>query len=302
MGDSATILNTEIGREVGGKVDLLFTSPPFPLNRRKSYGNKTGVEYIKWLSDFAESFNQLLAANGSLVIEIGNAWEQGTPTMSTLSLEALMEIKRRGNFYLCQEFIWFNPARLPSPAQWVNIERIRVKDAFTRLWWLSRNPRPKADNRRVLQNYSPDMKRLLKKQKYNHGRRPSEHVIGEESFLTDNEGSIPSNVLTIANTNPRDPYLEYCKEEGITYHPARMPPELVEFFIRFLTEEDDIVLDPFAGSNTTGWVADRLDRNWISIEIEEVHARASMARFKDAELVDIPSEMVDDPENIETLI
>jgi DNA modification methylase len=36
-----------------GKVDLIFTSPPFPLNRKKKYGNEQGEAYVKWLADFA---------------------------------------------------------------------------------------------------------------------------------------------------------------------------------------------------------------------------------------------------------
>lgn len=180
---------------------------------------------------------------------------------------------------MCQEFIWNNTARLPSPAQWVNIERIRVKDSFTRLWWLSTNPKPKADNRDVLQEYSDDMKKLLKRGKYNSGKRPSEHDISDKGFLKDHGGSIPSNVLSIPNTASSDPYLDYCKENDLNYHPARMPKELVEFFIEFLTEPKDLVIDPFAGSNVTGSVAEKLGRRWRAVEKEEEYALASKSRF-----------------------
>src|SRR4029077_11883344 len=127
--------------------------------------------------------------------EIGNAWEPGRPVMSTLVLHALLRFLSRARLKLCQEFIWYNPARLPSPVQWVNVERIRVKDAFTRIWWMSPTDRPKADNRRVLRPYSESMQRLIRTGKYNSGRRPSEHNIGKESFKTDNSGAIPPNVL-----------------------------------------------------------------------------------------------------------
>ena len=283
VGDSGTILETDVGKTLKNKVNLIFTSPPFPLNRRKSYGNKIGTDYKEWLSSFAPIFRDLLTPDGSIVIELGNAWETGLPVMSTLSIEALLTLKEKGNFYLCEEFIWFNPSRLPSPAEWVNVRRIRVKDAFTRLWWLSTTPHPKANNRRVLQEYSDSMKKLLKKQKYNSGRRPSEHLIGDKSFLKDNNGAIPSNVLQIANTSSKDPYLDYCKEHNIQFHPARMPPAIAEFFIKFLTEEEDIVFDPFAGSNTTGWIAERFGREWISIELNREYAEASRARFESDE-------------------
>lgn len=290
-GDSIKVLDEAVDLNLRGNVDLIFTSPPFPLNRRKRYGNKNGNDYIEWLAGYADLFSDLLSPTGSIVMEMGNAWVKGSPTMSTLAIESLLELKKRGGFHLCQEFIWDNPARLPSPAQWVNVERSRVKDSFTRLWWLSKNPRPKADNRRVLKSYSPSMKRLLEKQTYNYGKRPSEHHIGSESFLTNNGGSIPSNVLTIANTRCNDPYMDYCRKNDIVHHPARMPPDLAKFFINFLTVEGDLVFDPFSGSNTTGRVAEDLKRRWVSVEIDKEYAMASMSRFQPRELTEVNFEL-----------
>jgi DNA modification methylase len=262
-----------------GKVDLVFTSPPFPLNRKKRYGNEQGEEYIKWLCAFGPLFKKMLAPKGSLVIEMGNSWEPGEPVMSTLALRSLLEFQTRNGLHLCQEFIWQNPARLPSPAQWVNIERIRVKDSFTKLWWMSTDKKPKANNQRVLQEYSGAMKDLLKRGKYNAGRRPSQHNISETGFLKDNGGAIPSNVLTYANTYNVDAYQTYCREHKLRPHPARMPIDLAKFFIKFLTEPGDIVLDPFGGSNTTGAAAEELERYWISIEASDEYIRSSRGRF-----------------------
>jgi len=278
-----------------GKVQLVFTSPPFPLNRKKKYGNLKGEEYVNWLAGFAPLLTEYLTDDGSIVIELGNAWESGKPTMSTLPLKALLAFQERGGLYLCQEFICFNPARLPAPAEWVTVKRIRVKDAFTRVWWMSPTDRPKADNRRVLTEYSDSMKKLLKRGTYNAGLRPSEYQIGAESFLADHGGAIPPNVLTptvegmlpelcevlsISNTRSNDAYQAYCRKKGITPHPARMPMKLVEFFVRFLTDQGDRVLDPFAGSNTTGYVAEVLRRKWLAVEANNDYVDASMARFE----------------------
>jgi site-specific DNA-methyltransferase (cytosine-N4-specific) len=262
-----------------GKVNLIFTSPPFPLNRKKKYGNFTGKEYIKWLSNITTELGEYLTADGSFVIEIGNSWESHQPIMSTLPIETLLKIKKSGSYNLCQQFVWFNTAKLPSPAQWVNIERTRVKDSFTHFWWLSKSNSPKANNRNILEEYSDSMKRLLKSKKYNAGGRPSEHNIGEKSFLTNNGGAIPSNVLIGANTSSRSDYLAYCNEQEITPHPARMPDFIVEYFVNFLTDKDDLVLDPFAGSNTTGSVAERLKRKWLSIEANEDYIKGSKSKF-----------------------
>lgn len=264
-----------------GKVNLIFTSPPFPLNRKKRYGNETGEAYIKWLCTFGPLLKKMLAPDGSIVVEMGNSWEPGMPVMSTLALRALLQFQEENDLHLCQEFIWHNPARLPSPAQWVNVERIRVKDSFTKLWWMAPTEKPKASNQRVLQEYSHAMKTLLKRGTYNAGKRPSEHDISETAFLRDNGGAIPSNVLTYANTQNGDAYQTYCRENELPLHPARMPADLAKFFIKFLTEAGDIVLDPFGGSNTTGAAAEELERFWISIEASEDYIKGSRGRFGD---------------------
>lgn len=291
-GDSLDLLTNKPLSKHAGKVQLVFTSPPFPLNTKKKYGNLQGEKYVEWFASFAPLLRNMVTADGSIVVEIGNAWEPGRPVMSTLVLRALLRFLEAGGLNLCQEFVWYNPAKLPSPIQWVNVERIRVKDAFTRIWWMSPTDRPKADNRRVLRAYSDSMKKLIKTGRYNAGHRPSEHKIGKESFKTNNQGAIPPNVISgddapsltslLKSTNTRsvDQYQLFCRENGIPLHPARMPSELVEFFIRFLTEENDLVLDPFAGSNTTGEVAERNRRRWIACETNHQYASASIARFQ----------------------
>lgn len=266
-------------RQSGHQVQLVFTSPPFPLNTKKRYGNMQGEAYVAWLAGFASRLKDLLTPTGSIVMELGNAWEPGRPVMSTLALRALLAFVDSGNLQLCQTLVCHNPARLPSPAQWVTVDRIRLKDSYTNVWWMSANDRPKADNRLVLTEYGPRMKKILAEQTYNAGRRPSEHHISSTSFLTDNGGAIPGNVLSFSNTSSNDQYLRYCRLHGLRPHPARMPPGLVEFFVKFLTDPGDLVLDPFAGSNTTGAVAEGLGRRWLSIEPDSGYAIGSVGRF-----------------------
>jgi DNA modification methylase len=279
LGKAEEVLQSPAFNKYKGKIGLIFTSPPFPLNRKKKYGNLLGSDYIEWFSRFAAIFRYLLAPAGSIVVEMGNSWEPKRPVMSTLAIKSLLAFLEKGNFSLCQQFICYNPARLPSPAQWVTVERIRVKDAFTHIWWMSHVDRPKADNRQVLKPYSSSMKRLLVTGRYNSGKRPSEHNIGKTSFLVNNLGAIPPNVLAITNTKSNDAYQSYCRENNIQIHPARMQAEIPEFFIKLLTEPYDIVLDPFAGSNSTGAVAERLRRRWISIEASEQYVAGSYGRF-----------------------
>jgi hypothetical protein len=285
LGKIEHFLDSPAAVELRGKVNLIFTSPPFPLNRKKKYGNLVGEEYVNWLGGLAPRLAELLAPDGSLVVELGNSWEPGTPTMSTLTIEALLAIKQFGGLQLCQQFICNNPARLPSPAQWVTIDRVRVKDSFTHVWWYSNSPNPKASNRKVLSEYSKSMKSLLKRGTYNSGMRGSEHEIGETSFLTDNGGAIPGSVFNFGNTASGDRYRKFVRENDLPAHPAPMQARLVDWFVRFLTDEGDLVFDPFGGSNTTGSVAERLGRNWIAVEPREDYIEGSKGRFaEDAQI------------------
>lgn len=282
-GDCENVIRNYVSNHYKNKIQLVLTSPPFPLKRAKKYGNKNGKEYLDWLCNIGNMLKPLLTETGSIIIEIGNAWNPGEPTYSTLPIETLIEFKNRCDLYLCQEFIYFNPARLPGPIEWVNKKRVRVKDSFTRIWWLSKTPFPYADNQNVKEPYSKQMKRLLASGKYNAGARPSEHTISEKAFAVDNGGAIPSNVIIASNTASNDSYLKKCKEYGLEIHPARMAPAIPEFFIKFLTKENDIVFDCFSGSNTTGAMAERLMRQWISVELDGRYYEGSRYRFSEVE-------------------
>jgi site-specific DNA-methyltransferase (cytosine-N4-specific) len=259
-------------------VSLVLTSPPFALRRQKAYGNVAATEYVDWFWPFAKEIHRVLREDGSFVMELGGAWNPGSGTRSLYQYELIIRLSRL--FHLAQDFYWYNPSRLPTPAEWVTIRRTRVKDAVNMLWWLSKTAEPQADNRRVLKPYSRSMKRLLK-DGYKVARRPSQHDIGPH-FQRDNGGAIPPNLLTVPNTRSNDQYLHACREAGVPIHPARFPPDIPEFFIRFLTEPRQLVLDPFAGSNVTGQVAEALERSWISVEVNADYIEGSRLRFPDA--------------------
>ncbi len=259
-------------------VDLIMTSPPFGLVRKKGYGNADSDDYVEWFRPFAEKFRHVLKPNGSLVIDIGGAWTAGQATRSLYHFKLLIMLCEEMGFHLAQDFYWWNPSKLPTPAEWVTVRRIRVKDAINCIWWLSPSPWPKADNRRVLQPYSESMKGLLRNG-YKAMKRPSGHDISKK-FSTDNGASIPPNLLAVANTESNGYYLRYCKEKDIEPHPARFPAAIPEYFIRMLTDRNDLVVDPFAGSCVTGEVCERLERKWVCIELVEDYLKGASARFK----------------------
>ena len=273
-GDSLDLLTRRLRP---GSVDLIMTSPPFGLVRKKEYGNVDADKYVEWFKPFAAGFKRVLKPSGSLVIDIGGAWNAGEPTRSLYHYELLISLCKESKFHLAQEFFWWNPARLPTPAEWVTVRRVRVKDAINCIWWLSPTPWPKASNRRVLQPYSNSMKDLLV-HGYKPQMRPSGHDISDK-FQNDNGGSIPPNLIAAAHTESNSAYIRYCAEKKLKPHPARFPSEIPEFFIRMLTDVNDLVVDPFAGSCVTGETAERTERRWICCELRDDYLQGALGRF-----------------------
>jgi site-specific DNA-methyltransferase (cytosine-N4-specific) len=258
-------------------VDVVITSPPYALHFKKEYGNVDKEDYVEWFLPFAAQIKRILKPDGSFVLNIGGSYNPGTPTRSLYHFRLLIALCDELGFHLAQECFWYNPAKLPAPAEWVNVRRIRVKDSVEYVWWLSPSAWPTADNRAVLVPYSPDMERLVQRG-YKTRKRPSGHNITAK-FGKSHDGAIPSNVIACGNNDSNSEFLKACAQRGLKVHPARFPPALPEFFIRLLTQPGDLILDPFAGSNTTGSVAESLGRRWLAVEVDETYLRTSGLRF-----------------------
>lgn len=283
LGDSRDLL----AKMPDASVNLVFTSPPYALHFKKEYGNVSKADYVEWFLTFAREIRRVLTDDGSFVLNIGGSYNPKEPTRSLYHFKLLIALVEEIGFHLAQECFWYNPAKMPMPAEWVTVRRIRVKDSVEYVWWFSKAPFPKADNRKVLRPYSADMIRLAKKG-VRATVRPSGHNIKSSFDKIAPGGSIPPNViaddiasdmLTLGNNAANDTYTKRCKEAGIKIHPARFPASLPEFFIKLLTDEGDLLLDPFAGSNTAGYVAEQLSRRWIALELVDEYLKASKFRF-----------------------
>jgi site-specific DNA-methyltransferase (cytosine-N4-specific) len=285
-----------------GSIDLIVTSPPFALLRKKSYGNEDQENYVAWLSEFGKVAQDALKDTGSFVLDLGGAYQRGRPVRSLHNFRVLLDFCDNLGYRLAEEFFWYNPAKLPSPIEWVNKRKIRAKDAVNTVWWFSRTDHPKADVRRVLTPYSERMKTLLKDPDkfYKPKVRPSGHDIAA-SFGQGNGGAIPSNLLQIPNTESNSHYIRTCKALVRESHPARFPAALPEFFIKFLTDPGDLVVDIFSGSNTTGEAAQKLERQWLSIELDRDYAELSAIRFMRGRSVAEISDALDRLKRRETL-
>lgn len=122
QGDSLELLSGALGRRLKGIVDLIITSPPFPLNKKKKYGNETGGEYLKWFNSLVPIFADLLSEEGSLVIEIGNSWEPRRPVQSLLHLESLLSEPNNHSLFIRIRQLEFNWLR----CFWENVPIAKV--------------------------------------------------------------------------------------------------------------------------------------------------------------------------------
>ena len=273
-----------------GSVNAVVTSPPYALHFKKEYGNADKHDYVEWFKPFAQEIWRVLADDGSFILNIGGSYNKGQPTRSLYHFKLLIALVEEIGFSLAQECFWYNPAKMPVPAEWVTVRRIRVKDSVEYVWWLSKTPWPKANNRNVLRPYSKDMLRLNKKG-VRTTKRPSGHVINSSFDKIETGGSISPNVLdesadsflSFGNNSANDRYTKHCKAAGIKIHPARFPASLPEFFIKLVTDEGDLVVDPFAGSNTTGMVCEQLQRRWLAIDKVQEYLDASKFRFEEVQ-------------------
>jgi DNA modification methylase len=278
VGDSVKLLS-ELD---DNSVDLVMTSPPFALQRKKTYGNVEESAYVEWIKPFGREVFRVLKDTGSFVLDLGGAYRTGVPARSLYNFRVLIAFCDELGFNLAEDFYWFNPSKLPSPIEWVNKRKMRAKDSINTVWWFSKTEWPKADVRNVLAPYSERMKKLIEDPDafFKPAKRPSGHDISSR-FGKDNGGALPSNMLSIPNTDSNSPYLRLCKEFGLERHPARFPTELPSFFIKMLTDQDDLVVDIFGGSNTTGFAAEGLNRRWLTFEASHDYLVASAFRFLD---------------------
>lgn len=269
-------------------INLIITSPPFSNQRKKKYTNFNEIsqdEYVDWLLQFSEKAYNKLTDDGSIVIDIRSAYEKGRAIESLYPYEFLIRMVKELHYNFCQTVYWNNTSALPLPIQYVNIEKIRLKNSLNMNLWFTKKAdgRCKANNRNVLVPYSSRMQKLIDRPesfiKGEQVTRPSGNVLTIKSWQKDNGGAIASNLLSYPNSSSNDSYQRFCKLLEIKAHPARYPYKLVEFWIKFLTDPEDLVVDIFSGSNTTGKVAEDLGRHWMSFDISQEYVASSVFRF-----------------------
>jgi site-specific DNA-methyltransferase (cytosine-N4-specific) len=290
-----TIFETENGVALWGESEaavghieddffnLILTSPPYPLLRQKEYANQhAAADHVEWLLKEAAGWKRILAADGSLMLNLGSAWEPGRAVQSLYQERLLLRLCDELGFFLAQRLFWYNPAKMPAPAEWVTVRRVRVTPAVENVFWLSKTPNPKANNRNVLRPYSDSMRALLKRGGEAGATRPSGYILQPGAFSADNGGAIPHDLITASNTGSSGAYQKWCRERALPIHPARFPTSLAEFAVLLTTDEGDRCFDPFGGSLSFGEVCEKHRRRWISCDKSLTYLRGGVGRFQGA--------------------
>lgn len=261
-------------------LDLFFGSLPYPDQRKAYEGQLSGPEQTDWVLCLAERLRPKLRDSGSLVLNLAAPFERGTPAESTWIHRLVLRMVDELGLTLCQTLYWHNPARLPSPAEWVCMRRERLVPDVEPVLWFAKHPHPHADNAAVLRPYSRSMRRRMAAGGETGATRPSGHVLARGSFSADNGGAIPGTLISAANTDSRSHYFRRCRETGLPPHPARFPAELPERMIAFLTPPAGLVADLFSGSGETAAAAERLGRHWIACDLALTYVRGSSFHFE----------------------
>lgn len=267
----ATILLGDCAKELkkvpDNYVDLIFTSPPYADQRKKTYGGIAADEYVKWFLPRSKEFLRVLKPTGTFVLNIKEKVVEGQ--RSTYVLKLILEMQKQGWLWT-EEFIWHK--KNSYPGKWPN----RFRDSWERLLQFNKNKHFNMYQETVMVPMGDWKNSRLKKLSDTDKIRDESKVgsgFGKNiSNWIDREMAYPTNVLHLATE---------CNNKN---HSAAFPEELPEWFIKLFTQEGDVVLDPFMGSGTTNLTARRMNRNSIGIDILPEYYNMVLSKYTPSEL------------------
>lgn len=231
-------------------VDLIITSPPYADQRKNTYGGIRQDKYVEWFLPTSEQLLRVLKPTGTFILNIKEKVVDGE--RSTYVMELILAMRKQGWLWT-EEFIWHKKNCFPG--KWPN----RFRDSWERLLQFNKEKHFNMYQDEVMVPMGDWAKTRLKKLSDTDKTRDESKVksgFGKNiSNWVDRDMAYPTNVLHLAT------------ECGNKNHSATFPEELPEWFIKLFTKQGDIVLDPFMGSGTTNFVAKRMRRNSIGIEI-----------------------------------
>ncbi|MDT5121229.1 MAG: hypothetical protein QOC96_711 [Acidobacteriota bacterium] len=245
-------------------IDLIVTSPPYADSRKSSYGGIHPDKYVDWFLPIAAELKRVLKRDGSFVLNIKEKAIDGE--RHTYVLELILALKHQGWLWT-EEYIWHK--KNCAPGKWPN----RFRDAWERCLHFTKQKKFKMYQEAVMVPTGDWAKTRLKKLGGNDVVRFDSQVgsgFGKNiANWVGREMAYPTNVLHLAT------------ECGNKNHSAAFPKDIPAWFIKLLSQEEDIVLDPFMGSGTTCVAAYALGRNYIGIELNDNYYQLAQSNISD---------------------
>lgn len=265
-------------------VALCITSPPYPLRVGRSYGNPDLQNYSDFIVRSLEPIVKALQPGGSVVLNCSNdIFEPGSPSRSLYLERMILALHSELGLSLMDRIPWVNRSKPPGPTWWACVNRVQLSSAFEHILWFTNDPHHvKSDNRRVLEPHSDQHKALIAKGGAGRTAQYGDGVyrLRNHSFGNPTPGKIPRNVIErghrCADTTA---VRQIAKHLGLPCHGAMFPTSIPDFFIRFLTEPGELVIDPFSGSGKTGLSAERNARRWMLCDVILEFVRMSAELF-----------------------
>ncbi len=241
--------------------DLIFTSPPYADQRKKSYGGISPDEYVDWFMPKASQFWRVLKPTGTFILNIKERVVNGE--RHTYVIELILKMRERGWLWT-EEFIWHK--KNSYPGKWPN----RFRDNWERLIQFNKGKGffMYQDAVRIpVGDWAKDrLARLSETDKMRDESRVGSGFGKNVSNWLGRDLVYPNNVLHMATE---------CSNR---HHSATFPVELPAWFIKLFTKPGDSVLDPFMGSGTTAYAAIGLSRNFVGVDISKEYVQLAQER------------------------
>lgn len=278
LGDSKDVLK----RLSDNSIDLIVTSPPYADQRNGTYGGIRHDKYVEWFLPISEQLLRVLKPTGTFILNIKEKVVDGE--RSTYVIELILEMRKQGWLWT-EEFIWHK--KNCYPGKWPN----RFRDAWERLLQFNKNKKFHMYQNEVMVPMGDWSKSRLK-------NLSETDKIRDNSKVGSGFGKNISNWLTRDKAYPTN-VLHLATECSNKNHSAAFPEELPEWFIKLFTKENDLVLDPFMGSGTTLFVANRMKRHSIGIDNVQEYYEMVKKQIKPVELYLLePKEKYEAPKTI----
>jgi site-specific DNA-methyltransferase (cytosine-N4-specific) len=273
---------------IDGPIHLVLTSPPYPLKVQRAYGNVELRHYVDFICKVFESIVKKMAKGASIALNVSNdIFEDKLPARSTYVERLVIALEDRFGLYKMDTLVW-QSNKPPGPLAWASKKRYQLNVYYEPILWFCNSPNDCfADNRRVLLPHEDAHKKFMES-----GGLKSDQVNADGNYIKKagsygniTKGKIPKNVMLqfANNCDYGDAVSNWAKRSNIPPHSAKMPALLCKFLIEYLTQPEQTVLDPFAGTLTTGQCAEMTGRKWICVEMIWEYIRQSFVRFEGIE-------------------